>query len=467
MNSFRDSVLADTTVTDNGMKTNVSSLNKCVDLFYTIGSMRGKDPLPKFIQAFVEDKDIALKLSLWARDVRGGAGERQVFRDILKYLDEYSPEDCKRLLPLVSEVGRWDDLLVVTRNKQTAFTLIKNALQENNKLCAKWMPRKGELAKELMQFLNLNPKQYRKLLVNITEVVETKMCSKQWDNIEFGKVPSVASKLYRKAFARNSSKYADYLEGLEKGTKKANAGALYPYGITKPLLNNPSKEEVSLLEAQWKALPNYLTNAKILPMVDVSGSMSTQVSDDGLEAIDVAISLGLYISDKTKSVFKDMFLTFSENSKFVTLEGTLAQKAKSMERADWGMSTNLESAFREILRVAIANKLPQSEMPEYLLILSDMQFNEASRRHESALENVQRHYAMEGYELPKIVFWNLVGDSKGVPARHNDNRVALVSGFSPAILKAILSDPSKFTPESIMLQALSDSRYNLNSPIDN
>jgi hypothetical protein len=466
MNSFRDSVLADTTTTDNGMKTNVSSLNKCVDLFYTIGSMRGKDPLPKFIQAFFENKDTALKLSLWARDVRGGAGERQVFRDILKYLDEHSPEDCKRLLPLISEVGRWDDLLVVTRNKETVFTLIKKALHENNKLCAKWMPRKGELAKELMQFLNLQPKQYRKLLVNITEVVETKMCSKQWDSIEFGKVPSVASKLYRKAFARNSSKYADYLEGLEKGTEKANAGALYPYDITKPLLNNPSKEEVSLLEAQWEALPNYLTNAKILPMVDVSGSMSTSITPS-LEAIDVAISLGLYISDKTKSVFKDMFLTFSENSKFVTLEGTLAQKSKSMGKADWGMSTNLESAFTEILRVARNNKLPQAEMPEYLLILSDMQFNEATRREDSALDMMQNHYADAGYEMPKVVFWNLVGDSKGVPARHNDNRVALVSGFSPAILKAILSDPSKFTPESIMLQALSDSRYSLNSPIDN
>lgn len=460
MTSFRDSILADNTLTDNGMKTNVSSLSKCVDLFYSIGSMRGKDPVPSFIQAFVEDKDIALKLALWVRDVRGGAGERKVFRDILTYLDEYSPEACKRLLPIVSEVGRWDDLLVVNNTRETAFALIKQALNDNNKLCAKWMPRKGETAKKLMKFLHLKPKEYRKLLVGITEVVENKMCAKKWDDIEFGKVPSVASKLYRKAFARNSSKYKEYLEGLEKGTEKTNAGALYPYDITKPLLGYASHDEVTLLEAQWQALPNYLTTAKILPMVDVSGSMEMQITPT-LTAMDVSISLGLYISDKTTSAFKDMFLTFSERSHFVTVKGTLQQKAQSMKRAGWGYNTNLESAFDEVLRVATQNSLPQSEMPEYLLILSDMQFDEATDINASALDMIQDKYRNAGYEMPKIVFWNLVGDSTGVPARYNDERVALVSGFSPAILKAVLADPSKFTPESIMLQALSDKRYRL------
>ena len=251
--------------------------------------------------------DLALRIALWARDARGGAGERELFRSILKYLEKTDKTAALALLARVPELGRWDDIFVFTDPtlKSAAYVMLGNALRERNGLAAKWTPRKGEVAREIREFFGMTPKQYRKSLVALTNVVETQMCSNDWDNINYSHVPSVAHARYKKAFGRHGTTYAEYVTKLVKGEAgaKINAGAVFPYDVLKGAVNrysrsSMSKTELDALQAQWDALPNYIGDANVLPMVDSSGSMTCSAgghsSKSGLTCLDVAISLGLY-----------------------------------------------------------------------------------------------------------------------------------------------------------------------------
>ena len=465
MTTFVEAIANQEARTANGMKARKSTANKVVDLFYNIGASRGKDIVPGFTAAFVEDKNLALRIALWARDARGGAGERELFRSILKHLEKTDPKSALDLLARVPELGRWDDIFVFETEqlKTAAYTMLGNALREKNGLAAKWTPRKGQTAAEIRTFFGMTPKQYRKSLVEMTKVVETQMCANDWDNINFSHVPSVAASRYKKAFHRHTEKFAEYVAALVKGdpTVKVNASAIYPYDVLKGVnYRSFDKTETDHIVAQWEALPNYVGDANILPMVDVSGSMSCPAGKNtGVSCIDVAVSLGLYLADKNKGKFKDTFLTFSDKSELMTLKGNVVQKMAQMVKSDWDMSTNLHAAFNKILDVAVKNEVPQAEMPEMVLILSDMQFNQCVRQDDSAMEMIERKYAEAGYSVPQVVFWNL-NSSDNVPVKADKSGAALVSGFSPAIMKALLAaDMSEFTPEGIMLKTVMSDRY--------
>ncbi len=451
--------------TTNGMKAIESSLSKSVDLFYKIGASRGKNLIADFERAYAEDREIALRMAQWARDVRGGAGERQIYRDILLHLERLHKEELleTRILQNTAELGRWDDLLIFTDPavKEIAYGLIARALSEKNGLAAKWMPRKGPIAADLRSFLNVTPKGYRKLLVGLTNVVETQMCAKEWNEINFSHVPSLAMSRYLKAFSKNSTSFVEFKTKLKAGdpTVKVNASAVYPHQVILGLRSG--QHEVS--DAQWNALPNYIGDSSVIPMVDVSGSMHCSAGDSkSVMCIDVALALGLYCADKNTGPFKDLFLTFSTNARFQHLKGSLSSKMTQMQRSEWDMNTNLHAGFDEILRVALANKVPAADMPGVLLILSDMQFDRCTRFDDSAMQMIERKYAQAGYAAPKIVFWNLHDAGSNTPVRFDKKGAALVSGFSPAIMTAVLAnDLEQFTPESVMLKALSSDRYAL------
>lgn len=470
---FVDALRQEDQVTENGMATNSTSLNACVDLFFNIGAMRGQDKqrlIATFSKAFNEDPKRAMKLLFWARDVRGGAGERQVFRDIIKYLAEEHDLTLKANLEFVSEFGRWDDLLelIGTRLEKDAMTLISDALIAENGLCAKWMPRKGAAAVKLRNFMGMTPKQYRKSLVGLTNVVETKMCAKEWDTIEFGKLPSVASARYQKAFGKNAyESYSAYIQSLVKGEAKINAGAVYPYDITKSLYRGNS----TVANEQWKALPNYMEGANdmILPVVDVSGSMSTPAGGSKtVTCMDVAISLGLYISERNEGPFKDAFITFSDTPQLQVLSGSLKDRYTQMSRSDWGMSTNLEATFKLILDQATRHNLSQDEMPNKILILSDMEFNSATRAsgwgntgstwNPTAQQMIEKMYDAAGYTMPQIVYWNIQSRNGGVPVAFDKAGTALVSGFSPAIMTSLLGGDIQ-SPQQIMDKTIMSDRY--------
>lgn len=462
MTTFAEAVKSTPAVarTDNGMKAVAHSGNALVDLFYKIGASRGKSVTADFERAFQEDSDLAMKIALWSRDVRGGAGERQLFRDILVHLETLHPVTLEAVLPFVSEFGRWDDLLVfkTEKFKHMAYTLIGDALRERNGLCAKWMPRQGPIAVEIRNFFGMSPKFYRKSLVALTNVVETKMCAKDWDSIEFGKLPSLASARYNKAFGKNAkTAYEAYKARLTAGTDKVNANAVYPYDVIKTLRHGG---DGVVADAQWASLPNYIGNASVMPLVDVSGSMSCDVGGNAnLQCIDVALSLGLYCADKNTGVFKDTFLTFSDKPKAQVVKGSLSEKMAQMNSSDWGMNTNLHAAFEEILRIAVKGGVAESDMPKTLLILSDMQFDRCVSFDDSAHQMIVRKYKDAGYDVPNIVFWNL-NSKDNVPVKFDKRGTALVSGFSPAVMKGILGG-ADMTPYGIMLATVDVDRYSV------
>jgi hypothetical protein len=452
------------------MKAQKSTMSAIVDLFYIVGSSRGMNLSRQFESAMQQDEDLALRIALWARDARGGAGERKVFRFLLKHLEQSRPDFLvnSKFLAKVPELGRWDDLLLFTNPdvRSKAFDLIAQALREKNGLCAKWMPRKPskDVSKEtfvaLRNALGMSPKAYRKTIVGLSNTVEQKMCAKEFDKINYAHVPSLAMSRYMKAFSKNDAeRFVAYRESLKKGETKINAKGVFPYDVIKALRHGADS---AVCDAQWDALPDYMDGANVLPLVDVSGSMEQPVGGNPkLSCLDVSLSLGLYTSGRNKGAFKDMFLTFSGETELKKVAGTLSQRMAQMNDQDWGMNTNLHKAFERILDVAVKGNVPQADMPTVLLVMSDMQFDACAKHDDSAMQMIERKYEAAGYKVPVIVFWNIsAGGKDNAPVSFNKKGVALVSGCSPAIMKAVLAaDFDDLSPETIVRDAVSIPRY--------
>lgn len=471
MNTFvNDFLQVPDSLTENGAATFSTSLNFHVDLFFKLGASRGQTAAvtDMFGRALADDRQLAIRLTLWARDCRGGAGEREIFRNL--YINLTEGEQIA-LIDKVTEIGRWDDLLSAfymgsTKVQEVIAEKWLNAIMSGNGLAAKWCPRKGADAVLLRSYWEMTPKQYRKTLVNATKVVETQMCAKDWDNINFAHVPSVAAARYNKAFYKNAlGAYTAYKEALVKGETKINASAIFPHDVVRAAKTYGTDKDI--INEQWKALPNYLGDNPndILVMSDVSGSMECPVSGS-VTAMDISVALGLYISERQTGAYKDLVLTFSESPAFHKVQGKgIASRINNLSNANWGGSTNINAAFNLILNVAKDNNVPAADMPKYLLIISDMEFDSCvgSGRYHKQVTNyqaAQKMYSDAGYEMPKVVFWNVNSRTQNMPVRHNEEGVALISGFSPAIMTSVLK-AEKFTPESIMLEAVMIARYDV------
>lgn len=225
--------------TANGMTAHASTSNALVDLFFVVGSARKQDISTQFIAALQADPMHTLCMLFWARDVRGGAGERDTFRTLMRVAEQHRPDLLTSdLLRLIPEYGRWDDmdLFQTPRLRTQALGIWSAAIQSGDALACKWAPRKGVLANELRKMLGWDPKSYRKWLVRHTQVVETAMCAKNWDQINYSHVPSVASARYAKAFGRHDPvRYTEFKAAALKGNVNINSGALYPYDVLRTI----------------------------------------------------------------------------------------------------------------------------------------------------------------------------------------------------------------------------------------
>lgn len=466
MNRLLNALQTKNTVTENGMPTHSSSGNYVLDMFFKMGGSRGMDQSGiegMFSRAFSEDANLAVKALFYNRDVRQGQGERRSFQIMFKYLCHYHPELATRLLYFIPEYGRWDDVLVAidTPVEKAALELISLALQRGDALCAKWMPRENKknkrMAIHIMSFLGMTPRKYRRTLSSLTKVVETSMCSGEWSGINYNHVPSKASHKYRKAFARHDyERYDKWIKSLAdpKSGNKIHAGAIFPHDVVTPYLSGTYSID-STIEAQWKALPDFVKNGEsFIPVCDVSGSMTI---GDKLP-IRVSIALGIYLAERNKGAFKNHFITFSGSPTLISLPGnSLLSNVQTVARAEWGMNTNLEAVFNMLLVRAIQFRVPESEMPRNILIISDMQFDQCAQfPGATALEMIRVKYAQAGYTLPNVIFWN-VRTSEGVPVKINNYGVALVSGFSPSIMTQLLG--GEMSPMGIMLKTLLSDRY--------
>ena len=480
--------------TENGALAYASHPSAFADFFFRVSSMRQWDADAKraaFRKCLAENREMAIRLLFFVRDIRGGLGERSLFRDIAPLL---SGDELVRLLPLFPEFGRWDDVLSVLDGgaaasrpavREAAFALLRRQWEDDLRslaapdgrpsLLAKWLPsagatnrRQAALANELaVRCFRLRPAQYRKplsLLRARLRVAERAMCAGEWGSIDYGSVPSKAAMKYRYAFMKHDeARYRSYLDGLSKGTEKVNAGAIFPYEIVHEYTNGRygySTKIDDLLEAQWKALPlpnGLLKNAIVVR--DGSGSMTVRVSGT-TTARDVATSFAILMAENLSGEFKDKFITFSETPRFIDLSGckTLREKVEITMRETECANTNIERTMDLILEAAIDYDIPQEEIPT-VVIVSDMEFDCAidySERNKPLFKTIAETWEHSGYKLPKIVFWNVNSRTGGVPLQENENGLVLVSGFSQNILDMLNGNGSML---DILRKKLSDKRY--------
>lgn len=485
------------TETENGAVALKSTKSGLLDAFGTLGAMRTNDEaeiIKTFNLAFAEDKELAMKLLFYIRDIRGGQGERRVFRVIMNYLAKNKPEVVIKNLDNFAFYGRYDDLLCLldTPVERDVLGLIKDTLDADVKsvdnggapsLMAKWLPSVNgvkntrKVALKIVNGFNMSERDYRKTLSKLRkalDIVETKLCEKRYEDIDFSKLPSKAQMLYRELFMRHAEeRYVEYLKQLCEGKAKINAGTLLPVDIVSKILNdyNVSLANLYLYDAMWKNLPNWFEGRDEtgLCVVDVSGSMFGK-------PIEVAISLGLYCADKSNGVFKNTFITFSEYPELVKVQGEdIFDKVFNMRNADWGYNTDFNKVLQLILDTAIKNNCSQSDLPNKLYVISDMQFDSANGSGNTLHRDWAKKFAEHGYEMPAIVYWNVRTSNCGMfQEDKNGTNVAMVSGYSPVLFRNVIDGTEyvetvnekgetvvkqKIDPVTVMLTTLQNERY--------
>ena len=434
----------------------------CLDLFAIIGAARQHPAqvVQLFERAYKAEPAMALRIALWARDARGGAGERTTFRNILHYLERRHPEVAAQLVSsgIVQQLGRWDDLFGLQGEAVWPHVCeqIRRGLLSMDRLLAKWLPRNGPLAARLRTRFDFTAQQWRSVLAQLSSTVEQKMCARRWDEINFAHVPSVASARYQATFRRQDEyRYSDYINEVSAGRASMHAGAVFPHDVLKAA----SVDDLAAT-AQWSELPRPAIAGDVLPLCDVSGSMERRVSGQ-TTAMDICIAIGLLLSESLTGPFRDQVLTFTDVPSWHTVTGnTLGERAANLRRARWGRSTNIQRAFDAILaRARVAG--PDFVMPKVLLVLSDMEFNQAHRAGKLNHTVMQRKFAAAGFDVPTLVYWNLNGRLGNLPAGDQPG-VVLVSGYSPKVADVLLAGNfDALTPEQVMRHAVSAPRYDV------
>ena len=481
-------------VTENGAEGYRTTGSELLDLNFAISSLRKRsdeDIKQMFTKAYFEDRLLAIKWMFYAGDVRKGIGERRLFRVCLKYLADNHPDQAKKLLPLVAEYTRWDNLFCLLDGalKNDVLELVAAQLStdvenmekgESISLLAKWLPsvnassyKTKKNAATIVEYLKTTKASYRKTLSALraySNVVEVNMSAKEWGLIDYEKVPSRANLIYKDAFLRNDAvRRAAFLSALERGEATINAGVLFPHDIVRGYTKTSVWYSMNLLpydvaiEEMWKALPDYVEGENsTICVADGSGSMTCHIGKTDISAIEVANALAIYFAERCAGDFKDKYITFSENPQLVDLSkgNSLREKLEIAFSYNEVANTNIQAVFELILTTAINGKMKQADLPKNILILSDMEFDNAityEDDYERLFTVIGKRYAENGYRLPRLVFWNLNSRSNTIPVKENDLGAALVSGFSPTILKMVLS--SELDPFKALLEVLNDERY--------
>lgn len=483
---------ANKTYTTNGAKTYASTMSKVYDLFAQGAAMRGAtddDCIFMFKQAYEENPKLALKCLFWLRDIRGGAGERRFFRLCIKWLAMNYPKEMEHLIEYISEYGRYDDLfeLFGTSLESHMMGYIKYVITKNeDHLIYKWMPsintssrNTQERGRKFAHAFGMTERDYRKMLSEgrkACHLVETLMSQNEWDKIAFDKLPSRAGILYSKAFARREETKERYAAFMRSEKTTVNASTLYPYDVVKKATqvmqcDRYSKVHIPLNDTERLAANKYWENLNdeffkdatlnALCVADTSGSM-TCAYGGMIRPIDVAISLALFTAERAKGPFHGHYISFSSRPQLIATEGVdFCDKVERIYRTNLCANTNIEATFDMILNVAYTHGLMQSDLPETIIVISDMAFD-AQRGYygkpgNTLMENIEAKWNAVGYKMPKLVYWNVNAATGGgnIPMRDKDG-VTYVSGASPTILKEIMTGA---TGQQLMMQTLLAPRY--------
>jgi len=485
-------------MTENGGITHKTTNSDLLDMFAMGAAMRNRsdeDVILMFQKAFAENAELAMKMLFYIRDVRGGQGERRFFRTVMRWAasGKDTRESVRKNIQYFPEFGRWDDLycLVGTSLEKDALSFIKEQLAldvqcKTPSLLAKWLKSENasshetqRLADITRRYLGMTHREYRKTLsilrarINVLEVL---MSANRWDEIEFDKIPSKAGLIYKNAFARRDIIKAKYEKFAKDENTKVNATTLYPYEVVEKAIELMSRgywdrSSIALdnvdrlmINKYWDNLSDFFQGAKLnaLCMVDTSGSMHGT-------PINVATSLGLYCAEKAGGPFAGHYISFSSRPQLIATEGVdFCDKVDRIVRTNLCENTNIEAAFDMVLNTAVRNAVPQSDLPEYILVISDMEFDSATGnywRHsgsnmckanaESVMETIERKWNAAGYRMPKLIYWNVDARQANIPMIGN-HYVSYVSGFSPSIFKSIVTGKTGW---DLMMEAIGGERY--------
>ncbi|MBQ2725117.1 MAG: DUF2828 family protein [Clostridia bacterium] len=477
------------TRTENGAAAYRSTESHCLDLFASAGAMRNRDDEDlemMFFRAYAEDPDLTMKLLFFIRDIRGGLGERRIFRTMLTSLTRTHPESVQKNLPYVAEYGRFDDLLPLldTDCRNAVVAVIREVLEEDLKalengghvsLLGKWLPSVNTSSRETVRYarilaraLGMNDAEYRKTCTKLRHtigIIENNLRTGDY-TFDYSAQPAKAMLKYRKAFLRNDEeRYTDFMDAVQDGTAKLNTGTLYPYEIIAPFCEDCwdstrlTEEEARVMDTTWNALPDYTCGENALCVIDGSGSMYGASYGTNISPASVAMSLGIYFAERNTGLFHNHFITFSERPQLVEIKGDdIVTKVKYCKSFDEVANTNLLSVFCLILDAAVKNNIPQEEMPSALYIISDMEFDYCMRdSDETVFEIAKAVFSEQGYELPSVVFWNVACRNSHQPVTMHESGAMLLSGASPKLFE--LAASGGVDAYDFMLKTLNSPRY--------
>ena len=514
MNTFMNGLANATnfTYTENGAIKRNTTMNALLDMFALGAAYRTRseeDCILLFKNAYDEDPLHALRCLFYLRDIRGGQGERRFFRTCMKWLVSYDIEAARRNLRHIPVYGRWDDLYIFvgTALEKEMFAFIKEQLvldvqSKTPSLLAKWLPSENTsshqtrvLGNSTRAALNMSHKQYRKTLSILRErinVLERLMSAGKWDEIEFDKIPSRAGLIYRNAFARHdvermkaSKEVQSYADFAKDTTKTVNTDANYPYQCVAEALKlfrsgsyysmrqlpPIGDTQRNIVNKYWDNMKDYFDGAVFngLAVVDTSGSM---VDDRADAPINVAISLGLYCAERAKGPFAGHYVSFASRPQLIKTEGVdFCDKVQRIYRTNLVDNTNIEATFDLLLNTAIANHCSQDEIPQNLIIISDMEFdaaradysswrdNEYTRNEKTRtlMENIALKWRNAGYQMPILTYWNVNARNNNIPMEVK-NGIMFVSGMSPSIFRQVLENKNAF---DLMIETIDNERYQI------
>ena len=475
------------TQTENGAAAYRTSGSCCLDFFATAGALRNakeSEIVLRFARAFAEDSDTAMKLLFFARDIRGGLGERRLFRVLVRYLAKNEPEALCKNLAYIAEYGRYDDLLDLlgTPCEKETVALLRLQLEEDMRslaegkevsLLGKWLPsvnasceKTVKQARRLCRAFGMREAEYRRTLTALRariRIIENSLRESDY-SFDYEKQPSRAMYKYRAAFMRNDGeRYEEYLSRVERGEAKMHTDTLAPYELVGACLDGEYGElrkmnqaEMRAINTAWESLPDFGSEENALAVVDTSGSM--YCAGHPMPAT-VALSLGLYIAEHNRGLFAGHFIEFSRNARLIEIKGKkLTDKLRFLLSFNEVADTNLEAVFSLILKTAVKHHLPPEELPARLIIISDMEFNHCVQSASSTVfESAKTRFLQHGYSLPKVVFWNVASRNRHQPVLANEQGVALVSGCSPRLFSAVAG--GTLNPYEFMKETVESERY--------
>lgn len=490
-NGFADALRMSsaTKLTENGAHAFSSTGDALVDLFATIGAMRNGDNSldrlrAKIDAAWAEDPQLTLRCLFYARDIRGGLGEREIFRKAAYYCAMAHTEEMRKNIQLIPEYGRWDDMfaLIGTPLEEDMWAIIRTQLAKDTfnaangdsdvSLCAKWMPsidtsskKTVNLAKYCAIKLGMSQYDYKRYIRFIRKhlrLLEQDMSAKRWSEIDYSKLPSQAHMRHIKAFFRNDEdRYRGYLGKVTKGEAKVNTGTLYPYELVERLHDPFTQEDIEhnkAIETMWDNLPDYVKDGgNVMVVADTSGSMYGR-------PMAVSTSLAMYFAERNHGPFAGMYMTFSERPEVIEVaKGPLYDRYKQVMHGPWGGNTNLYAVFDFLAYIAYQTECGPEDMPKSIVVITDMEIDRCesvgTARWNTIVDLIAEKYREMGYDMPNLVFWNVASRQDTFLARSDRKGVQMVSGSSASVFETVLELANGMTPYDAVKKVLDAERY--------